>query len=66
MKQRNSYCYVMYSFVCLCTVIVPYVPFWVFFLIVLLCVLFVCKCVLYYCYRVSTQLQLTNISYQVK
>ena len=26
-------------------------------------VLFVCKCVLYYCHRVATQLQLTNISY---
>ena len=25
-------------------------------------VLFVCKCVLYYCHRVATQLQLTNIS----
>jgi len=27
------------------------------------CVLFVCKCVLYYCHLVATQLQLTNISY---
>jgi hypothetical protein len=30
---------------------------------VLLYVLFACNCVLYYCYRMSTQLQLTNISY---
>jgi hypothetical protein len=29
---------------------------------VVLCI-FVCKCVLYYCNRVSIQLQLTNISY---
>jgi len=27
--------------------------------------LFVCKCVLYYCHRVATQLQLTNISYHL-
>jgi len=33
--------------------------------IVLFCVLFVCKCVLYYCHWVSTQLQLTNI-YHIK
>ena len=29
------------------------------------CVLFVRKCVLYYCHRVLTQLQLTNISYHI-
>ena len=40
-----------------------YVPFWVFCFIVLLCVLFVCKCVRYYCHSVSKQLQLTNITY---
>jgi len=35
----------------------------VLLLFVLFYVLFVCKCVLYYCHQVTTQLQLTNISY---
>jgi magnesium-transporting ATPase (P-type) len=34
----------------------------VLLLILLFCVLFVCKWVLYYCHRVAIQLQLTNIS----
>jgi hypothetical protein len=34
-----------------------------YYIIVLFYVLFVCKCVPYYCHRVTTQLQLTNISY---
>ena len=40
------------------------VPLWVFCFLVLFYVLFVCKCILYYCQRLSTQLQLTNISYK--
>ena len=36
----------------------------VLLLFVLFYVLFVCRCVLYYCHRVTTQLQLTNVSYQ--
>jgi hypothetical protein len=44
----------MYSYCYVCSV---YSVF-----IVLFCVLFACKCVLYYRHQVSAQLQLTNIS----
>jgi hypothetical protein len=54
------YCYV------LCILNVRYALFCVFFFIVLFYVLFMCKCVFCYCRRVSTQLQLTNISYHIK
>ena len=33
--------------------------------VLLLFVLFLCKCVLYYCHRVTIQLQLKNISYHI-
>jgi len=36
------------------------------YILVVFYVLFVCKCVLYYCYRVTTQLQLTNASYHIQ
>jgi hypothetical protein len=52
----NGVNYVFLS-LCLCVLIVMYVTFCVVCFIVLFRVLFVCKCVMYDCHRVSTQLQ---------
>jgi hypothetical protein len=53
------YCYV-YVFLLLCMFCSVYFVF-----ILLSYVLFVCKCVLYYCNQVSAQLELTNVSYHI-
>jgi hypothetical protein len=63
-----KFCMLLFNFLnyvllllCLYILFVMYVPFCVFYFTVLFYPRFVCKCVQYRCYRLSTQLQLTNI-----
>ena len=67
--EDKIFCMLLFKFgncvfllLCLCILIVMYVLFCIFCFSLLFCVLFVCKCLLYYYHRVSTQLMLTNIS----
>jgi len=57
-------CVVLLLFV-LFYVLFVFVMFYVLFVFVMFYVLFVCKCVLYYCHRLTIQLQLINISYHI-
>ena len=52
----------IFLLLCLCIVVIMFPSR---YSIVLFCVLFVCQCVLYYYHQVSTQLQLTNMSYHI-
>jgi hypothetical protein len=61
-----DFVYYVFLLLCLCILIIMYILFCVFCVIVLFCVLFVCKCVLYYCCRVLTQLKLTKYTKRFK
>jgi hypothetical protein len=56
--SRICYVFICLFYACVGILIVLYVLFCVFSLIVLFCVLFVCKCVLHYCHRLSTKLRI--------
>jgi len=49
----------------ICVVLLLFVLFYELSVLMSFHVLFVCKCVLYHCHRLLTQLQLTNISYHI-
>ena len=68
--NKTNKCTNVLLFVLLCCfmlfyVLFVFVLFYVLFVFMLFYVLFVCKYVPYYCHRVLTQLQLTNISYHI-
>ena len=57
--MRFYFCQFMYSFCYVCSFL------YILFHCVVLCIVCVCECVLYYCHRASTQLQLKYVSYHM-